>query len=45
MRRLGEDMRDPTTKRILMRLAVDYDAMAERADRRRIKIDPPNRMN
>ncbi|MBV8829694.1 MAG: hypothetical protein JO108_10765 [Acidobacteriaceae bacterium] len=42
MRRLGEEMRDPTTKRILLRLAIDYDKMAERADRRRTE---PDRLN
>jgi hypothetical protein len=33
MRTLSEGMTDPTTKGILLRLAFDYDGMAERADR------------
>ncbi|MBV9591097.1 MAG: hypothetical protein JO310_15985 [Hyphomicrobiales bacterium] len=45
MRTLGENMRDPTTKQILLRLAVDYDTMAERADQRNIKVDPAHLVN
>ncbi|MBV8767790.1 MAG: hypothetical protein JO094_02730 [Hyphomicrobiales bacterium] len=33
MRRLGEDTRDQKVRQILLRLATDYEAMAESADR------------
>jgi hypothetical protein len=38
-RSISENMRDPKIGRILLRLAGDYDAMAEQADRLRIRVD------
>ena len=41
MRSLGENMREPASKRVLFRLATDYDVMAERAERQNVTRDPP----
>ena len=41
MRTLGERSRDTGTKRTLLKIAVDYDTMAERAAQRQAEVGRP----